>query len=543
MNLITLTNRKQVRDKRWIAFSGLLAWAEPPRTPIEIRLIPGDKRWIAFSGLLALLLVLALPIMVWGHPLGNFTVNRYSRLEVGAEQVHLTYILDMAEIPTHQERAQMDSNGDGQISQAEQDAYLASQVETLKSNLHLTIDAPVTLTLSDSQLEFPPGQANLPLLRLTAHFLAQLPALNRDRQAAYRDDNYVDRIGWQEVIVRAGPGVALLESSVSDQDVSQELRKYPIDLLQSPLAIHAATFRFTPQVAGQARSPTLQNITSPQVPVSNSPALAKSNDRFAELINLPILGPGALFLAFLAAFGWGTFHAFSPGHGKTIVGAYLVGSRGTLRHALFLGLTTTITHTAGVFAFGFVTLFASRYILPEKLFPWLSLLSGLLVVAIGLSLAWGRLRALKPMRQDPQFLLAQNHPGGSLLHSHGEGFSHRHAMLGANGAPVNWRNLFALGVSGGLLPCPSALVMMLAAIALQRVALGLVLIVIFSVGLASVLTGIGILLIHTGKLFQRIPESGRLFRIMPVASAIFITIIGVGISWQALVQTGLLGRG
>lgn len=501
-------------------------------------------RLIGVSGLLALFLMLALPILVWAHPLGNFTVNRYSRLEVGATQVHVTYILDMAEIPTHQERSQMDTNGDGQISQGEQNVYLVSQVETLKRNVHLTVDGtPVMLALTDSQLEFPPGQANLPLLRLTVHLLAELPALDSDRQAEYRDDNYSDRIGWQEVIVRASPGTTLLESSVSDQDVSQELRKYPIDLLQNPLAVNSATFRFTPRADGNANGLAIPKPSSSQATSGNSPALAKSNDRFAELINIPSLGPSALFLAFLAAFGWGAFHAFSPGHGKTIVGAYLVGSRGTLRHALFLGLTTTITHTAGVFAFGFVTLFASRYILPEKLFPWLGLLSGLLVVAIGLSLAWSRLRALKPMRQDPQVLLAQNHPDGSILHSHSEGFSHSHVTPGADGAPVNWRNLFALGVSGGLLPCPSALVMMLAAIAIQRVALGLVLIVIFSVGLASVLTGIGILLIHTGKLFQRIPESGRLFRIMPIASALFITLIGVGISWQALVQTGLLGKG
>jgi ABC-type nickel/cobalt efflux system permease component RcnA len=260
----------------------------------------------------------------------------------------------------------------------------------------------------------------------------------------------------------------------------------------------------------------------------------------------------------LAAFGWGALHALSPGHGKTIVAAYLVGSRGTAQHALFLGLTTTITHTAGVFALGGVTLFASRFILPEQLYPWLGLLSGLLVVGIGASLVWGRLAALLGFgrREHHHHDHSHEHTHGhdhehdhrhGLVHHHhhddDHGHSHSHLPPGSDGAPVTWRNLLALGISGGLLPCPSALVLMLGAIALDRVAFGLVLILIFSLGLASVLTAIGILLVYAGQLFTRIPESNRLLRVMPVASAAFITLVGVIISWQALVQTGVLRLG
>src|SRR5262245_37891029 len=97
---------------------------------------PSRIAHFALAGLVAFCLLLEFPANLWAHPLGNFTVNRYSRLELDAKQVHLVYIIDMAEIPTHQERTQMDTNGDNQISQAEQDQYLAEQVVALQKNAH-----------------------------------------------------------------------------------------------------------------------------------------------------------------------------------------------------------------------------------------------------------------------------------------------------------------------------------------------------------------------------------------------------------------------
>jgi ABC-type nickel/cobalt efflux system permease component RcnA len=255
-----------------------------------------------------------------------------------------------------------------------------------------------------------------------------------------------------------------------------------------------------------------------------------SSDRFAELITVGNPGPGLLAGVLLLAFGLGAAHALTPGHGKTIVGAYLVGSRGTAKHALFLGLTTTITHTAGVFAFGLLVLFASQFIVPEQLYPWLGVLSGLLVVTIGFSLLRGRWR---DWRKKPD-----------IDHSELEGY-HTHFGIGHNHTPatneVSWRSLLALGVSGGLLPCPSALVLLLSAVALQRVAFGLLLIVIFSFGLASVLTGIGLTLVYAGRWFSRLDMgNGRWAKALPVFSALFITLAGIGITVQALVQTGAL---
>lgn len=514
------------------------------------------RSWRARSTLaLFAVLLAAWPAVLWAHPLGNFTVNRYNRLVIGPTEVRLLYIIDMAEIPTQQEVAVVDRNRDGQMSDEEQTTYLAEMTTRLAANLHLFLnDQHVTWQVAEQTLEFPPGQADLPTLRVSIVLttaLDGLAAATTPWQADYLDDNYADRLGWKEVIVQAQPGVTLVESDAPTQDLSDELRAYPEDLLQEPANQNSAQFQFT--LVAQSNSTVAQPQTAPAPTAGTVAGLTKPTDRFAELITIPTLGPGAILLALVAAFGWGALHALSPGHGKTIVAAYLVGSRGTVKHALFLGLTTTVTHTAGVFALGFVTLFLSRYILPETLYPWLGFLSGLLVVLIGLSLVWGRLRGLlgwpstdarghdHSHAHDHAHDHAHSH--GFLIHDHGDGHTHSHAPPGADGQPVTWRTLLVLGVSGGLLPCPSALVLMLGAIALERVAFGLVLILIFSIGLASVLTAIGVALVYARHLFDHLPEGGRWVRVLPVASAALITVVGIGIAWQALVQTGVLGLG
>lgn len=529
-------------------------------TPYAWRGAPIRRRSLSFALLLAILLV-AVPTLVLAHPLGNFTINRYSRLEIGAEQITLIYALDMAEIPTQQERPQIDTDGDGIFSQAEQQRYLAQLLPKLQENLQLTLNGQAQRwTLASHALTFPEGQASLPTLRLRTEFVATVADADKVWQASYQDHNYRERLGWQEVVVQTADGVSIQNSSAPAEDLSQELTSYPADLMQSPPAISAAEFQVEvwPTAVGNGMLSQMETARSDSTALST--AALRSSDPFADLIHLPNLGPWTLFVALLAAFGWGAAHALSPGHGKTIVGAYLVGSRGTAKHALFLGLTTTITHTAGVFALGLVTLFASHYILPETLFPWLSLLSGLMVVVIGLTMAWGWLRRLPSEHvhahhehghdhvhdndhthhhaHDHQHGAehAHDHHHGGGLHTHDGIHYHSHEIPGQDGSPVTWRSLLALGVSGGLLPCPSALVVMLGAIALERVAFGLVLIVAFSLGLAGVLTAFGLALVYAGKYFSRLPESGRLLKLMPVASALFITVIGAGIVWQALGQ-------
>ncbi len=453
------------------------------------------------------------------HPLGNFTVSRYSGLTAVPTELHLLYIVDMAEIPTFQERQTMDANGDGRVSQAEQTHYLNQQMAALASNLHLTVNEQlIAWSAPEGSLQFPPGQGGLLTLRLEMTLTAVLPPDNV-WQADYHDNNYTDRLGWQETVVAAADGVQLLASSVPTQGVTDELQNYPQDLLQEPLAVNQAEFQFAP--IGMAAKAAVDTAVYPAAATTNR----FGQDGFANLLTGALDSPTAVVVALLAAIGLGAAHALTPGHGKTIVGAYLVGSRGTARHALFLGLTTTVTHTAGVFALGFMVLFASRTILPEQLYPWLGVASGGLVLLIGLSLLRQRLLA--------HFTNPDEH-GDDGYHTH-FGVGHRHTPT--NGT-VGWRNLLALGVSGGLIPCPSALILLLSATALQQIGFGLVLILAFSLGLAGVLTGIGLVLVYAGRLFARVPGSyGRAAAWLPVASALFITLAGVGITLKALAET------
>jgi nickel/cobalt transporter (NicO) family protein len=496
------------------------------------------KRWL-LPTLIALLLVLArTPARAEAHPLGNFTINQYSRLEVGRDTVRVRYIVDMAEIPTFQERQTMDGDGDGQVSDAESAAYLAQQSPALIAGLRLAVnDAPAALRIDDQRLIFPEGQGGLLTLRMEFDLTAATAGAAQPIVIDYRDGNFAERIGWREIVVRPGDGVALSNATAPAQDQSNELRNYPQDMLTSPLNLREARVSVT-------LGATTTSAATSSVSVAN-PASALVPDDFANLIASKELTPAAIALALLLALLLGAGHALTPGHGKTIVAAYLVGARGTAKHAIFLGITTTVTHTAGVFAIGFVTLWISNYILPEQLYPWLEFISGLLVVSIGLVLFRGRLKSL--LRR-PATAHAHDHDhdhdhehGHSHDHDHDHGpLGHSHMPPGADGGPVSWRGLLALGISGGLLPCPSALVVLLSAIALHRVAFGMLLIVAFSIGLAGVLTGIGLLLVYARQLFERFPTDGRLLQALPVASAAFVTLAGVVIAAGALVQAGVL---
>ena len=350
-----------------------------------------------------------LPQVVAAHPLGNFTVNRYSRIELSSSQIHLRYVLDLAEIPAFQEMGVIDRDHDGRVDDTERAGYLAQKVDQLRQGVSLSVNgASVDLQPIGQELSFPPGQGSLPTVRLVADLEAPLPAVRGAGQIDYRDDNFPERIGWREIVIRGGEGVALTHSNAPVVDRSAELTAYPDDMLTSPPDQRAARAMFD-LVAGIGAATTH--------PVAGDPSSVRRSaldwpvDGLTTLIATGEMSLAVLVLAILAAFGLGALHALSPGHGKTVVGAYLVGSRGTARHALFLGLTVTITHTTGVFALGLVTLAASQYVLPEQLYPWLSLTSGLLVVAIGLVLFVTRLRAYREARSGPTMAHpAHHHP-------------------------------------------------------------------------------------------------------------------------------------
>jgi ABC-type nickel/cobalt efflux system permease component RcnA len=476
-----------------------------------------------------LLIVLIAPLLsppgAAAHPLGNFTINRYSLLQVDRGSVRVTFVLDMAEIPTFQTFG-------GSADAASARTYILRQGPDLARRLRLTVNesvVPLVPDLSGARVSLRPGQGGLPVTRIELTLSGRLPAAGR-YQLDYRDDSFGGRAGWKEIVVRAGPGVVLSGSTVPTHDVSHMLRSYPSGLLATPLDIRRASVSFR---YGEGASIDVAS----RAPTTGGVDAGTWGRGFTSLVERRQLTPGFVLLAIAIAMFWGSLHALSPGHGKTIVAAYLLGSRATARHAAFLGATVTVTHTAGVLALGVATLYLSRYIVPETLYPWLSLVSGVMVLSLGAAMLTRRLGAAAGSHGHHH----HHHDG----HSHGPG-GHSHLPPGSDGGPITARGLLALGVSGGILPCPSALVVMLGSIALGRVAFGLLLVVAFSLGLAITLTGVGLLVIHARRLVERVGATGRLLVVLPAVSAFLISVLGGVLTVRALDSfpgaTGIFGR-
>lgn len=414
---------------------------------------------------------LALPVAAAAHPLGNFTVNRFSRVEVAGPRVYVHYVLDLAEIPTYQA---------GSIQPRVFARRIARGAELTVGGSRVKL-VPVEWTLVH-----PAGAGGLRTTRFEA--ILRGPKLAARSDIEYRDANYADRSGWKEIVVGAAPSR------------SAELRAYPKDLLSSPLEITHVRGSLVPGTVPGTR-PHVTRGSALQAPDR------VADGGFASLVARDDLGVGVILVSLAVALFWGAAHALSPGHGKAIITAYLVGQRGTPRHAALLGLIVTATHTVGVFALGLVTLLLSRFVVPEQLYPWLNLASGLLVVGIGVSVLRARLRR-------------RHH------HHHHHHHHHEHDL--------SRRSLLAVGVSGGLLPCPSALVVLLAAISLHRIGFGLLLIVAFSAGLALTITGIGLVAVLARSAFRRFSFEGRLISFLPAASALVIFAAGVAMTVHAL---------
>jgi nickel/cobalt transporter (NicO) family protein len=435
------------------------------------------KRVVLFLLALAALL----PPAASAHPLGNFSVNRYSGIQVSGDRIYVHYVLDLAEIPAFQERKRVQRPG---------------FARSVGRGLKLTLDGrPAALRLVDSKSKLRPGAGGLKTLRFAAVYETRAAGT----RLAFRDTNFASRLGWREVVIRADRGARVESASVPSTSRSDALTAYPQDLLRDPLAVSSARATFR---AGR--------LSGPPPPLGTAPA-PEPRRGFESLVTRD-LGPGAILLALLLAAFWGAAHALTPGHGKAIVAGYLVGTRGRPRDAVALGLIVTATHTIGVFALGIVTIALSAFIVPEQLYPWLTLVSGLLVVGVGASVLWRRLRHRR------QHAHGHDHHHHHHHHDHGYG---RGGLLG-------------VGVAAGLLPCPSALVVLLSAIALHRIGLGLALIVAFSVGLAATITTIGLVAVLARRAFSRLRLDGRLIRALPAASALAIVAVGVGITLNAL---------
>jgi nickel/cobalt transporter (NicO) family protein len=521
--------------------------------------------------------------------LGNFTTNQYCGLELAPDVVNIRYAVVFGQLPALRELHVADTNGDGVTTQTERDAYAGRLAPTLAQALHLTIDgSPIELRAVNWTSSLPTEQGGFSL-RLDAQFSAPLPRDRATHTLTFANDNYPDQFGWDEITVQPS-SMTVFDTGAFSSSLTAALtaavQSLPTD---GPLAERRVSLRFTPGPApAGARLIQPRAGSLPQARIASAPSasgteqawLERRTRALADLISAPRVAPGVMLMALLIAFVLGAAHALSPGHGKTIVGAYLIGSRGTPRHALFLGTTVTVTHTLGVFLLGFATLAASRFFVPERLFPILSLISGVLVLTMGVILLVQRWRAARhagasraptaahahhhePVHAPHPHTHHENvdaahdghehphhhdhhhdhghhdHPrghdhdqeheahshAGVLTHSHG-GSVHSHLPPGAKGEEVSWRSLLALGVSGGLVPCPSAMVLLLAAVALNKTAYGLLLVVAFSLGLAATLTLVGLMFLFARNRFRTRTGSAPWMRLLPVASAATITVIG-----------------
>lgn len=454
------------------------------------------------------------PVAASAHPLGNFTINLYSGIALTPGQVRIEYVVDMAEIPTFQEMVDIDANRDGQASDAEKAAWAGRTAPRLLANVFLSVGGrPVALGVASSSMRFRPGQGGLPILRLEATFAGHVQT---EGALTYRDENYPGRIGWREITASGQDGVALPRSSVPAGSVSDALLSYPQDLLSSPLHVTKATVAFGPGVSAPA-------ATAERPAAEARPGV--TGGAFAGLVShtgLPLVA-----LSILLAMAFGALHALGPGHGKTLMAAYLVGAGGRARQAVAIGGAVAVMHTASVLALGLLVLSAERWFPPERVYPWLGLASGLVALGLGSALLLTRLAAWTNAARHG------NAPGHAHPHGHAHD-GHDHAA-DSSGPLLSRRGLAALAVAGGILPSPTALVVLLASIAFHRALFGLVLIAAFSLGLAGALMAVGIIAIRAREMVAR-RMSSRLAPLVPALSASAIVAVGLFLTVRGLAQ-------
>jgi nickel/cobalt exporter len=500
--------------------------------------------------------------ILMAHPLGNFSANHYMKFEVGPHGIDMRYVMDLAEIPTFE--LLRDWGLDRNSPRAELNQKVADQARIWMSNLSLRVDGrPVRPVLEGADVVIADGAGDLPILRITAKMMLKETSGRLD----YEDHNYEGRAGWKEIVIAASQG-RLKSSSQSDQDRSNALTAYPPDPMLAPPQDLRAEFQWTanaPVTADRSpakpSAPLIRAIPQPasKAALPSSAATARNapagavirNDFLSRTLHRADIPLKIFLAALIVAFGLGGAHALTPGHGKTIVAAYLVGSRGTMKHAAFLGLIVTLTHTISVFALGLATLFLFHFIVPEKITEILGVISGLSIAIIGGGMLWKRVRAQRHRHDHHHDHDHHHHHHHDHAHSHDHehDHAHHHGPGGHTHVPegeITWASLTTLAVSGGLVPCESALVLLLGAIALGRVGLGLLLLISFSLGLAGVLMGIGAIVLSTKRALPERTRRGSApwMRWTPIASAGVVVLLGVimtGVSLGWLPSGWLVG--
>ncbi|HEV8023177.1 MAG TPA: hypothetical protein VGP41_18020 [Candidatus Lustribacter sp.] len=466
---------------------------------------------------LAVAAFFVIPLAAEAHPLGNFTSNHLTRIEVRAVAVDLHYVLDDAEIPTFSLLRSLDAHG--APSRAVLNAWALRHAAEIAPQLLLTAGGtPLALTLAGAHAVLRPGAAGLSTLYFTADFTAARPA--GAQRIEYSDTTLPGKIGWKDVVV------------VPQREPTNELRVYPNALIGSPRDRTAVALTVTAD--GAVR---VADVAA--APLFGIPSAGRMNDLsdvLARDLSDPLVLGGALLLAVFL----GALHALEPGHGKTLLAISLVGARATVPQAMILATALTVAHTIGVLIFGAVVLTLARYIVPEALYPWIALLSGTFVAFLG-----ARALAREIARRRTAATHEHDHEHGADHHHHHDdgGFGtavHTHSHLIPGDAPISFRSAIVAASTGNVAPCPAALVVLLAAIATHRIGWGLVLIVAFSIGLALTLTLLGVAVVRGAAWLTRRPQFDRFARYAPLVTAAAISIIGAWMIGEGAVAQGLV---
>ncbi|WP_324800954.1 nickel transporter [Streptomyces cyaneofuscatus] len=543
---------------------------------------------LAAGALVAVASVASAPAAT-AHPLGNFSVNHHTGIVLRPDRIDAHIVVDHAEISALQERRAIDIDHDGRVSDDEARIHAEKACADLSGQLRLSVGGTqADWRRSSATLVYENGEAGLETSRLTCSLTS--PADLTEPAAIRAETDYdTQRVGWHEMTA-TGRGVRITRTDVPATSTTRELRQYPADPLSSPLDQRSATLRSEPG-QGQAALPAVVADLPGAGAISG--VLTKVTGAFDSLVGAREITLPVGLLALLLALVLGASHAAMPGHGKTIMAAYLAGRRGTRRDALTVGATVTLTHTAGVLVLG-LALPVSTHLAGETVLMWLGAASGLLVTGIGLWLLTGAARGR------PQHNHHHHGPGHSHSHSHshshddhGHGHGHGHeadsphdhgpvtpvsvgdsapagefratpavatlappdhdhhpdeTSTAPRDAPGTSRiGVIGMGIAGGLVPSPSALVVLLGAVALGRTAFGVLLVIGYGLGMAATLTLAGLLLVRLrerieshdrARTLRHNPLLRRLARTGPVITAILVIAVGLGLTLRAATGNG-----
>ncbi len=433
-------------------------------------------------------------------------MNHLAALSARDGRLRVHYVLDIAEIPSFQIMHSSPTWDAAAIRSWENaEALRVSQGLSIRAN-----GSPLPLSLREVSASTRPGAGGLPTLYWTGDFSAALPA---SAGVTVSDAVYADRrIGWKDIVL---PGLA---------DPTDGLRSYPSALIGSPRHNDRASFDVSDGRIGRV-------VVSGEGDASwGGAASFVRSSALSDLFSRSSQTPALILITILAAFGLGALHGLEPGHGKALLAFTLVGARATFKQAVILAGALTFAHTIAVLLLGLLLFFAAGFA-TEGIFTWITLLSGAAVVVIG-----ARNLAAAVARAAPQTHQAHGHD-----HAHGYDHSHAHdhSHVIPGSAPLHFRTAVLAAMSGGIAPCPAAIVVLLAALHLHRVGYGLFLIVVFSLGLAAILSGLGLAVVRGAAWLQRRNGFGRVARVAPLVTGCVVSLIGATMLAQGFVDRGV----